>query len=167
MRRVVARLARQVPSQARTSLTLVTNLRRDRRGRGLRGPLAPPGIPLSLTRAALFDDLVLDAVEQVEQRWADSLRVVEFVVEDVPPASSRTAVGADADHVVPLGRTVPAVDDRPARVVVYRRPVEGRAGGSRARAALVHDVVVELVAELLGLEPETVDPGYPEYDGWG
>ena len=30
----------------------------------------------------------------------------------------------------------------------------------RARATLVHDVVVEQVAELLGLEPETVDPDY-------
>jgi hypothetical protein len=51
-------------------------------------------------------------------------------------------------------------------VVIYRRPVEGRAPGTRFRDAFVHDVVVELVAELLGLEPETVDPDYPEHDGW-
>jgi hypothetical protein len=145
----------------------VTIRRRDRRGRGLRGALAPPGSPLSLTRAARFDEFVLEVVEQLEQRWSDSLRAVEFAVEDVPPAPTDTAVGAGADHVVPLGRSVPALDDRPARVVVYRRPVEGRAAGPRARAALVHDVVVELVAELLGLEPETVDPDYPEHDGWG
>jgi predicted Zn-dependent protease with MMP-like domain len=145
----------------------MTNRRRDRRGRGLRGPLAPPGVPLSLTRAALFDELVLDAVEHLDQRWSDSLRAVEFAVEDVPPAPSPDSAGVEAEHVVPLGRSAPALGDRPARVVVYRRPVEGRAGGPRARAALVHDVVVELVAELLGLEPDTVDPGYPEHDGWG
>ncbi len=110
---------------------------------------------------------MLDAVEQLEQRWSDSLRAVEFVVEDVPPAPARASVGFEVDHGVPLGRSVPALDDHPARVVVYRRPIEGRAAGPRARAALVHDVVVELVAELLGLEPETVDPGYPEHDGWG
>ena len=52
-------------------------------------------------------------------------------------------------------------------MVVYRRPVEGRTPASRLRDAFVHDVVVELVAELLGLEPETVDPDYPQHDGWG
>ena len=51
-------------------------------------------------------------------------------------------------------------------MVVYRRPVEGRTPASRLRDAFVHDVVVELVAELLGLEPETVDPDYPHHDGW-
>jgi len=145
----------------------VTNRRRDRRGRGLRGALAPADSPLSVSRSELFDGFVLDAVDELEQRWSDSLRTVEFAVEDVPPDPAQSAAGADVEHVVPLGLSVPARDDRPARVVVYRRPVEGRAAGSRARAALVHDVVVELVAELLGLEPETVDPGYPEHDGWG
>ena len=139
--------------------------RRDRRGRGLRGPLAPPGSPLSVTPAERFDLLVLDAVEALEDRWAESLRAVEFAVEEVPPEPV-DGVGGPADQPVPLGRTFPARDDRPARVVVYRRPVEGRTPSSRLRDAFVHDVVVELVAELLGLEPETVDPDYPQEDGW-
>jgi predicted Zn-dependent protease with MMP-like domain len=121
---------------------------------------------LSVSRAALFDELVLDAVEELEQSWADSLRAVEFAVEDVPPAPAGDADGAAPEQPVPLGRTYPARGDRPARVVVYRRPVEGRTPRSPAREALVHDVVVELVAELLGLEPETVDPDYPAHDGW-
>jgi hypothetical protein len=45
-------------------------------------------------------------------------------------------------------------------VVVYRRPVEIRTKGRDERAALVHEIVVEQVAELLGLSPETVDPRY-------
>jgi hypothetical protein len=44
--------------------------------------------------------------------------------------------------------------------VVYRRPVETRATSERGRALLVNDVVVEQVAELLGLEPDAVDPDY-------
>ena len=144
----------------------MTNRHRDRRGRGLRGALAPAGSPLSGTRAELFDGFVLDAVDDLEQRWSDSLRTVEFAVEDVPPEPPPSTVSADVEQGVPLGRTFPARDDRPARVVVYRRPIEGRAAGSQARGALVHDVVVELVAELLALEPETVDPDYPEHDGW-
>ena len=141
---------------------------RDRRGRGLRGSLAPPGSPLWVTPAERFDQLVLDAVEALEDTWAESLRAVEFAVEEVPPGPVDGAgqLGGAADQPVPLGRTFPARDGRPARVVVYRRPVEGRTPSSRVRDAFVHDVVVELVAELLGLEPETVDPDYPEEDGW-
>jgi hypothetical protein len=61
--------------------------RRDRHGRGLRGPLIPYTvvlggrelrIPASQTRGERFDDLVLDAVEELEQRWASELEGVEF-----------------------------------------------------------------------------------------
>jgi hypothetical protein len=57
---------------------------------------------------------------------------------------------------------MPAREGRRARVVVYRRPVEIRTKGRDERAALVHEIVVEQVAELLGLTPETVDPRYGE-----
>jgi len=134
---------------------------RDRHGRGLRSALAPPGSPLSLSRPEQFDELVLDAVEALELRWAESLRAVEFAVEDMPPAAV-DGPESSVDSPVPLGRAFPARQDLPARIVVYRRPVESRALGHRAREALVHDVIVELVAELLGLEPDTVDPDYPE-----
>ena len=36
------------------------------------------------TRGERFDDLLLDAVEDLEQRWARELEGVEFAVEDVP-----------------------------------------------------------------------------------
>lgn len=126
--------------------------RRDRRGRGLRGPLAPPGLPISRSRAQRFDDLVLDAVESLERRWRDQLGSVEFAVEDVPGLD-----GWDRDWV-PLARSFPAEGALPARVVVYRRPVESRAPAGPLLRELVHDVVVEEVAELLGVEPEELDP---------
>ncbi len=44
--------------------------------------------------------------------------------------------------------------------MVYRRPVEIRSKGREERSALVHEVVVEQVADLLGLTPEAVDPRY-------
>jgi len=43
--------------------------------------------------------------------------------------------------------------------VVYRRPVEARAAGRPELADLVYEVVVEQVAELLGMEPDEVDEG--------
>lgn len=136
--------------------------RRDRHGRGLRGPLAPPQVPISLTRAQVFDDYVRDSVDRLERRWPQ-LGGVEFAVQEVPPPPAGTSAGGEPpEDAVPLGRVVPAAQGRPTRIVVYRRPVEIRARGQEERAALVHDVVVEQVAELLGMSPEAVDPGYGE-----
>lgn len=86
---------------------------------------------------------------------------MEFSVEEVPPVRSRI----DEDDPVPLGQSRPAGQGRPARVVVYRRPVEARGGGDqRDLTRLVRDVVVEEVADLLDLSPETVDPSYDSPD---
>lgn len=126
--------------------------RRDRHGRGMRGPVAPPQVPLSASRADTFRDLVLDSVERLERRWPQ-LADVEFLVMEVPPPVS-------GESVVPLGGSTEAEKGEPARVVVYRRPVEIRSKGRDERALLVHEVVVEQVADLLGLSPESVDPRY-------
>lgn len=117
----------------------------------MRGPVAPPQVPLSTSRADTFRDLVLDSVERLERHWPQ-LADVEFMVLDVPPSVPGESV--------PLGGSAPAEKDGPARVVVYRRPVEIRSKSRDERALLVHEVVVEQVAELLGLSPESVDPRY-------
>ncbi len=144
-------------------------VRRDRRGRGLRGRLVPQTIPLSRSRAQQFDDLVLDAVEHLEGRWAAKLESVEFAVEDVPAVPEgppETLVyGTDVieDGAVPLARLLAAGSDdegrpTPPRIVVYRRPLEVRSLDRADLADLVHDIVVEQVANLLGLDPDEVDP---------
>jgi Zincin-like metallopeptidase len=125
----------------------------------MRGPIAPPQVPLAASRAEVFADLVQDSVERLERRWPQ-LADIDFAVIDVPPPSRPGDPWSD--EAVPLGSTVPARDASPARVVVYRRPVEIRTKGHDERAALVHEVVVEQVADLLGLTPETVDPRYGE-----
>ncbi|WP_079152542.1 metallopeptidase family protein [Streptomyces sp. RTd22] len=152
--------------------------RRDRHGRGMRGPIAPPQVPLSVSRAESFIDLVQDSAERLERRWPQ-LSGVDFTVLEVPV----TGVGGGADapsghgldrhppgapgltdgwdgESVPLGRFIAARGDTPDRIVIYRRPVEIRTKNRDERALLVHEVVVEQVAELLGLEPESVDPRY-------
>ena len=123
--------------------------RRDRRGRGLRGSLLPGDLPAARSRSEQFDELVLDALTRVSRQWGSQLEAVDVLVEDVPPA--------DLDGVR-LSRAAPATLDEPARIVVYRRPVESRARTQRVREDLVHDVVVDAVADLLGLPPEVVDP---------
>ena len=136
---------------------------RDRHGRGLRGPLAPPDIPLSRSRSQRFDEVVLEAVEHLEDRWSEQLAGVEFAVVDVPPADAISPDGpGQAGDPVPLGRVFPAAEEEPARIVVYRRPIEARASQRAALLDLVHDVVVEQVAALLGLDPDVVDPPYDD-----
>ena len=124
----------------------------------MRGPVAPPQVPLAASRGEAFDDLVRDSVDRLE-RHLPQLSGVDFAVQDVPRADQD---GPDAYGSVPLGRAVPRAGERNARVIVYRRPVELRARGRDERALLVHEVVVEQVAELLGLPPESVDPRYGE-----
>lgn len=137
--------------------------RRDRRGRGPRGPLLPRTVPAWRSRSDRFDESVLDAVERLEQRWPAELDGIEFAVEDVPPSDP-----APWEHgEVPLGRYFPAQGELPHRIVVYRRPVETRAPDAGDLPALVHDVVVEQVAHLLGLTPEQVDPRYGREGGPG
>lgn len=110
-----------------------------------------------LTRRDQFDDYVLDAATRLEATCGRAFPAVEFAVEDVP----RGPAPWDRREV-PLGRLYPATSSGPARIVVYRRPVETRVSDPRDVAALVADIVTEQVAGLLGVEPEELDPGFGE-----
>ncbi|MGB9377324.1 MAG: metallopeptidase family protein [Mycobacteriales bacterium] len=134
---------------------------RDRRGRGMRGQLVPANLPLARSRAQQFDDLVLDAVEEMEHRWEPDLEGVEFAVEDVPPEVPAFDSDVLEDGQVPLARLLPAGEllrGTPPRIVLYRRPLEARALDPDDLADLVHDVVVEQIARLLGKDVDEIDP---------
>ncbi|WP_407651430.1 metallopeptidase family protein [Actinoplanes sandaracinus] len=131
--------------------------RRDRHGRGLRGRLVPATVPLARTKAEIFDDLVLDTVESLERRYAKELAGVEFAVEDVPPELNVYDSDVLEDGEVPLARLLPGRPGRhelPPRIVLYRRPLEFRAMDREDLADLVHDVIIEQVANLLGVDPD-------------
>jgi predicted Zn-dependent protease with MMP-like domain len=135
--------------------------RRDRRGRGPRGPLAPRAVPLTESPSQRFDSIVLDAVEHVETRWHHELKTLDFAVEEVPPLDISGPVEDEIESAgVPLARLFAPSGGQPARVVIYRRPLELRALDRDDLEDLVHDIVVEEVARFLGLDPETVDPGF-------
>ena len=67
---------------------------------------------------------------------------------------------------VPLASLVRGSGARPTRLVVFRRPIEHRARSRTELAGLVRAVVVEQVADLLGVEPHIVDPRLAD-DGEG
>ena len=124
----------------------------------MRGPgVLPrvPGRPFGPTRRERFDDLVLAAVTELEARWADRLGLVEYGVEDAPQVPDDW----DSAHV-PLASLVRGSGAAPTRIVLFRRPVEHRAATAAELEGLVLTVLVEQVAELLGLSPEDVDERY-------
>lgn len=113
-----------------------------------------------VSRKQRFDDLVLDSAARLEGRLGPRFHEVEFAVEDVPTTEPAPW---ERDGVA-LGRVIPGHGRRPARIVVYRRPVEARAQDQRELTAIVGDVVVEQVAALFGMQPGDLDPRYGDED---
>lgn len=112
-----------------------------------------PGATAGPSRRERFDALVLEAAALVEERWHDRLGLVDYAVEDTP------LVPDDWDeHTVPLAALVRGHGGAPTRLVIFRRPVEHRCSNRQELRALVLTVVVEQVAELLGLPTDEVDP---------
>jgi predicted Zn-dependent protease with MMP-like domain len=152
------------PKQSRPPAT--ARVRRDRRGRGLRGRLAPRPVPIAHTRSAAFDAMVLAAVDHLEPHLGDKLAQIEFAVEDVPSVSHHGTADFNYDsdvlddNAVPLSRLyrggLGAIGS--PLIVIYRRPLESRALHPDDLADLIHDVVVEQIARLLGTPPEEIDP---------
>ena len=127
--------------------------------------LYPPTLPAAKTRAERFDAMVLEALEPIEQRWGTELTELDLAVDDVPEVDETSPdevvwqAGVLADVGVPLAQLVPAGVDPEglpsrARIVLYRRPLEFRAMDREDLADLVHDVIIEQVANLLGVDPD-------------
>jgi predicted Zn-dependent protease with MMP-like domain len=130
----------------------------------------PPSTPASRTRAEKFDAMVLEALEPIEMRWGSELADLDLAVDEVPEVHQTSpddvvwGQGVLADVGVPLAQLVPAGVDPEgmpsrARIVIYRRPLEARARDGADLADLLHEVLVEQVAEYLNIEPDAVDGG--------
>ena len=101
----------------------------------------------------------------MEHRWREQLADVEFAVDLVPAADDEDSVDDEIESAgVALARVFPAVGSSAAHIVLYRKPIELRAHDVTDLEDLVHDVVVQIVADFLGLDPEIVDPGFDGED---
>lgn len=134
--------------------------RRNRHGRGLRGELIPAHLAGARTRSERFDAWVLESAQRLERLWGESIQSYQFVVQDIPPGLEELA--ASGEHL-PFGAGTPAAGPRPAVITVYRHPVEAAARGLVPVSELIHDVVVEQLATLMGTDPEIVDPTYGRF----
>jgi hypothetical protein len=61
---------------------------------------------------------------------------------------------------VPLASLVPATQTAPPRLVLFRRPIEHRSETRADLEALLLTVVVEQLADYLGVPAEDVHPDY-------
>jgi hypothetical protein len=125
----------------------------------LPGPLAPSGVPAAKSPKAAFDAIVVAVLEELEERWAAELGLVEFAVEETPMVPDDW----EAD-TVPLASLVRGSGGEPTRLVLFRRPIELRAETRSDLSAMVLTVLVEQVSELIGRPPEEVDPRYDSDD---
>jgi Zincin-like metallopeptidase len=132
----------------------------DRRGRGMRGPTfgvdAPGGrVPAHLSAREQFDQIALDVMSDVESRWPEELATIELAVEDIPVLPLTWVAPR-----VPLASLVPATSVVPPRLVLFRRPIEHRSETRADLEALLLTVVVEQLADYLGVPAEEVHPDY-------
>ncbi len=121
----------------------------------LPGPLSPAGVPSARSRKELFDEIVLTVVHRLEERWHSELGLIEFAVEETPIVPDDWVAST-----VPLASLVPGSGGTPTRLVLFRRPIELRGETRSDLSAMVLAVLVEQVAELLGRDPEEIDPRY-------
>lgn len=119
------------------------------------GPGAPVRVPARRTPGERFDEVALTVMEDVESRWSEQLASVDLAVEEIPPLPPSWAAAT-----VPLASFVPATSTAGARLVLFRRPLEHRAESRGDLEALVLTVVVEQLADFLGVPPEDVHPDY-------
>jgi len=126
----------------------------------MRGPAVvpvDPRTPALRTARQRFDQLVLDVVTPLDEKWQRHLGLVEYAVEDTPMLPDDWG-----DETVPLSSLVRGKGQEPTRLVVFRRPIEHRSTTRDELEALVHTVVVEQLAELLNLMPGQVDERYAD-----
>lgn len=123
----------------------------------MRGPLLVPKgrggvLPrVAPTRAEFFADAVGLAVERVGRTCPAALDNVVIGTDDVPERQSFI------EDRVPLASAQDSDDRHPARVVLFRRPLELRAATSEGLVILVHRTLVEQLSALTGLPPEVID----------
>jgi predicted Zn-dependent protease with MMP-like domain len=118
----------------------------------MRGPAvvpAVPGRPELRTSRERFDDLALGIVTEIDQRWQDRLGLVEYAVEDTPQIPDDWTSGT-----VPLSSLVRGTGATPTRLVLFRRPIEHRCETRTDLEAMLLTIVVEQIAELLGIDAD-------------
>ncbi len=128
----------------------VSRRRKDRHGRGPRGPRFHPALPVWTTRRESFYEEMQLALAQMAAR-EPGIADIEFGVEEVPPSNPAEW----ESHDVVLARSFPRDRRRGLRdrIVLYRRPICARATEEELPFAL-RIILAERICDILALRPE-------------
>ncbi len=105
------------------------------------------------SRSEFFADAVQASLDRISQTCPAVLDRLVVGIEDVPERQSFAA-----DHV-PLTSAQDGDEHNPARVVLFRRPLEVRAATPQGLVILVHRTLVEQLSALTGFPVDVIDPG--------
>ncbi|MBW3091382.1 metallopeptidase family protein [Bifidobacterium sp. 82T10] len=129
---------------------------RNRHGRGTRTPMFGTRLPRYRTKSGMFDDMVAAQIRRLNGAWPQMVKSVQFAVEDVPP--SQPAPWEPEPNF--NSQCFPAAHGVPARIVLYRMPIQAVARGRVDMQLIIRDEVVSRLAELFGRRPEEIDPDW-------
>ena len=129
---------------------------RNRHGRGVRRPTFGLRLPRYRTHSGFFDSLVVAQLRRLQAAWPQLLANIECAVEDVPPSEPLSW----EERKSPRSQSFPASHGVPARIVLYRRPIEQRARNRIDLQFMIRDEIVYCLADLTGQPPEDIDPEF-------
>ena len=141
-----------MPRNRRTSSQPPTTSRwRSRHGRGARGPVTGPHLPMLQNRIDFFDMTVASTADYLKGVWSEELSDVHFEVAATPVGYSGSD-GVDRWYV----------DHARRRIVLYRVPIQRLTKLHRDdelhRRMYIEGCVFRAVAELLGKDPWDLAP---------
>ena len=141
-----------MPRNRRTSSQPPATSRwRSRHGRGARGPVTGPHLPMLQNRIDFFDMTVASTADYLKGVWPDELSNVHFEVAATP-------IGNSGEDGVDRWR----VDAARRRIVLYRIPIQRLTKLHRDdevhRRMYIEGCVFRAVAELLGKDPWDLAP---------
>lgn len=141
-----------MPRNRRTSSQPPATSRwRSRHGRGARGPVTGPHLPMLQNRIDFFDTTVTSTADYLKGLWPGELADVHFEVAATP-------VGVTGRDGVDRWR----IDRAKRRIVLYRVPIQRLTKLHRNddlhRRMYVEGCVFRAVAELLGKDPWDLAP---------
>lgn len=113
-------------------------------------------LPRYRTSGGMFDDMVAAQIRRLSEGWPDLVKPVQFAVEDVPP--SQPAPWEDNPSLD--SQCFPAGQGLPARIVLYRLPLQMHSESRMELQWAIRDELVSRLAELYGRRPEEIDPDW-------
>ena len=102
--------------------------------------------------------MVAAQIRRLHDAWPQLVKPVQFAVEDVPP--SQPAPWESEPNL--SSQCFPASHGAPARIVLYRLPIQMEFTDRLELQWAIRDELVGRLAELYGRRPEEIDPQWGE-----